>query len=44
MIWKGEEVYPRVCQFAEKMKNTIMSAHDAIIASRVQQTNQANRK
>ena len=44
MIWKGEEVYPGVRQFAEKMKNAIMSAHDTIIASRVQQTNQANRK
>ena len=44
MIWKGEEVYPGVRQFAEKMKDAIMSAHDAIIASRIQQTTQANRK
>ena len=44
MIWKGEEVYPGVCQFAEKMKNAIMSAHDAIIALRIQQTVQANKK
>jgi len=44
MIWKGEEVYPGVRQFAENMKDAIMSAHDAIIAARVQQTVQANRK
>ena len=44
MIWKGEEVYPGVRQFAENMKEAIMSAHDAIIASRVQHTVQANRK
>jgi len=44
MIWKGEEVYPGVRQFAENMKEAIMSAHDAIIASRIQQTVQANRK
>ena len=44
MIWKGEEVYPGVRQFAENMKDAIMSAHDAIIASRVQNTVQANRK
>ena len=36
MIWKGEEIYPGVCQFAENMKDTIMCAHDVIIASRVQ--------
>ena len=44
MIWKGEEVYPGVRLFAENMKNAIMSAHDAIIASRVSQTVQANKK
>ena len=33
MIWKGEEVYPGVHQFAENMKDAIMSAHDAIITS-----------
>jgi hypothetical protein len=44
MIWKGEEVYPGVRQFAEDMKEAIMSAHDAIIAARVQNTVQANRK
>jgi transposase InsO family protein len=44
MVWKGEEVYPGVRQFAENMKDAIMSAHDAIIASRVQHTVQANKK
>jgi hypothetical protein len=44
MIWKTEEVYPGVRQFAEKMKEAIMSAHDAIIAARIQHTVQANRK
>ena len=38
MICKGKEVYPGVCQFAKKMKNAIMSTHDAIIASQIQQT------
>ena len=44
LVWKGEEVYPGVHQFADNMKEVIMSAHDAIIASRVQHTVQANRK
>ena len=44
MIWRGEEQYPGVRQFADNMKAAIMSAHDAIIASRVQHTVQANRK
>src|ERR1700743_2496625 len=44
MIWKGEEVYPGVKQFTKNMKDAIMSAHDAIIASRIQRTIQANKK
>ena len=44
MIWKGEEVYPGVKQFAKNMKDAIMSAHDAIITSRIQSTIQANKK
>ena len=44
MIWKGEEVYPGVRAFAKNMKDMIMSAHDAIIALRVNHTVQANRK
>ena len=44
LVWKGKEVYPGVHQFADNMKEAIMSAHDAIIASRVQHTVQANQK
>ena len=44
MIWKNEKVYPGVRQFAENMKDAIMSAHDAIIASHIQHTVQANKK
>ena len=42
MVWKGEEIYPGVCLFVENMKDAIMSAHDAIITSRIQQTTHAN--
>ena len=44
LVWKGKEVYPGVRQFADNMKEAIMSAHDAIIALRVQHTVQANQK
>jgi hypothetical protein len=44
MLWKSEEVYPGVQQFAENVKDAVMSAHDAIIASRILSTNQANKK
>lgn len=44
MIWKTEDVYPGVHQFAEKVKEAIMGVHDAIIAARIQHTVQANRK
>ena len=44
MIWRGQEEYPGVRKFAEKMKLAIMSAHDSIIAARVVNTVQANRK
>ena len=44
MIWKGEEVYPGIKQFAKNMKDAIMSAHDVIIASRIQCMIQANKK
>jgi hypothetical protein len=43
MIWKGEEIYPGVCQFAEGMKEAIMSTHNAIINARVKQMVQANK-
>ena len=44
MIWKGQEEFPGVRKFAERMKMAIMSAHDSIIAARVINTVQANRK
>ena len=44
LIWKVEDEYPGVRQFAERMKLAIMSAHNAIIASCVENTVQANRK
>jgi hypothetical protein len=44
MIWRGQEEFPGVRQFAEQMKLAIMSAHDSIIAARVVNTVQANRK
>ena len=44
MIWKGQEEFPGVRKFAEQMKLAIMSAHDSIIAARVINTVQANRK
>ncbi|KAJ3474431.1 hypothetical protein NLI96_g12462 [Meripilus lineatus] len=43
LIWEGESTYPGVQEFAERMKQAIMAAHDAIIAARVQQTKQANK-
>jgi hypothetical protein len=44
LIWKVEDEFPGVRQFAERMKLAVMSAHDAIIASRVENTVQANKK
>ena len=44
MVWKGEEIYPGVCLFVENMKDVIMSVHNVIITSRIQQTTHANRK
>jgi len=44
MIWRGEEEFPGVQVFADRMKMAIMGAHDAIIASRVENTVQANKK
>jgi len=44
MIWKVEDEFPGVRKFAEQMKMAIMGAHDAIIASRIENTVQANRK
>jgi hypothetical protein len=44
LIWRVEDEFPGVQKFAERMKMAIMSAHDAIIASRVENTVQANKK
>ena len=44
MIWKSEDEFPGVQKFAKQMKLAVMSAHDAIIASRIKNTVQANRK
>ena len=44
MIWRGQEEFPGVRKFAGKMKMAIMSAHDSIIAARMANTVQANRK
>ena len=44
MIWKSKEIYPGVKQFAGNVKDTIMSVHDVIISSRIQNTVQVNKK
>ena len=44
MIWKVEDEFLGVRKFAEQMKMAIMGAHDAIIASRIENTVQVNRK
>ena len=44
MIWDAHDEFPGVRKFAEKMKMAIMSAHNSIIAARVVNTVQANRK
>ena len=44
IIWDSHDEFPGVRKFAEKMKMVIMSAHDSIIAARVVNTVQANKK
>ncbi|KAJ3487529.1 hypothetical protein NLI96_g3480 [Meripilus lineatus] len=44
LIWEGDSKYPGVQEFAMRMKEAIMSAHDAIISARVQQTKYANKR
>ncbi|TFK78920.1 hypothetical protein K466DRAFT_459881, partial [Polyporus arcularius HHB13444] len=44
LVWSGESDYPGVRTFALRMKQAVMAAHDAIIAARVGQTVQANRR
>ncbi|TFY69679.1 hypothetical protein EVJ58_g270 [Rhodofomes roseus] len=46
MIWEdaGKDEYPSVRVYAQKVKYAIMAAHDSIIAARVKQTRDANRR
>lgn len=43
MVWKGNSDYPGVRIFAQRMKDAILTAHDAILEARVKQTRLANR-
>lgn len=43
LIWNSVSEYPGVEEFAQKMKEAIMTAHDQIIETRVKQTHQANK-
>ena len=42
MIWNSNTEYPGVRTFAQRMKDAVLTAHDAIIASRMKQTRAAN--
>ena len=45
MVWDSDNAqYPGVRAFALKMKEAVMSAHDAIIGARVKQTRLANKR
>lgn len=46
MIWDSPTAsdYPGVRVFAQRMRDAIMSAHDSILAARIKQTRDANRK
>lgn len=43
LVWESESEYPGVTQFAQRMKEAIMAAHDAIIAARMNQLVQVNK-
>ncbi|KAJ2968610.1 hypothetical protein NUW54_g13166 [Trametes sanguinea] len=43
LIWSNDSEYPGVRQFAQRMKEAIMTAHDAIISARIGQVLQANK-
>lgn len=43
MIWNSKCEYPGVRVFAQKMKDAILRAHDAILETRIKQTRTANR-
>ena len=38
MVWNNNSEYPGVRKFAQKMKDAILTAHDAILAACVKQT------
>lgn len=42
MIWDEASPYPGVRVFAQRMKNAVMAAHNAILATRVEQVYQTN--
>jgi hypothetical protein len=44
MVWNNNSEYPGVRKFAQKMKDAILTAHDAILAARVKQTRLANNR
>ena len=46
MVWKdtSKDEYLGIYAFVQHMKNTIMAAHDSIIATRVKQTQNANQQ
>ena len=46
MIWNGPkaEEYPSVRVYAQKMKNVLMAAHDALLTAQMKQTEQANKR
>ncbi|KZP20000.1 hypothetical protein FIBSPDRAFT_690168, partial [Athelia psychrophila] len=44
MIWNEDSKFPGVRIFAQKMKDALLTAHDAILVARVKQTRMANRK
>ncbi|QRV96227.1 Transposon Ty3-I Gag-Pol polyprotein [Ceratobasidium sp. AG-Ba] len=43
MVWETENEYAGVRKFLNRQREALMRAHDAIIASRVRQTEQANK-
>ncbi|OJA15737.1 hypothetical protein AZE42_13184 [Rhizopogon vesiculosus] len=43
MLWESDNEYPGVAKFAQRMKEALMRAHDAIIEAHVGQAKQANR-
>jgi len=46
MVWDSPDAteYPGVRVFAQRMKNAVIAAHDAILGARVKQTYDANRR